>query len=76
MVEWENKDYVAQVQAIDPCDNLVYLSYMESGKDGLYRWPLNDDFSWQSFSTLKQKVSLILDAGQSSQRVQYFSLLD
>ena len=72
MVEWEGDNYVAQVRAIDEDLQMAYLSFMTSGKEGLFRWPLREEFSWESFSSVKYRVSLALNTEHSTQRVQYF----
>lgn len=70
---WQDKSYVARVDAIDA--DIVLLNFM-SERDGLFSWPSTEDTSWEHASALQRPVELQLVASHSSQRKQYYKFVD
>ena len=46
---------------------------MKKNKEGLFYWPVLDDFSWEPFSSFVREVELTLVEGVSKNRCQLYS---
>lgn len=56
---------------------LVLVQFMHcKGRLSLWYWPIQDEFSWEPVSGLKKVVTLTLNEAASTQRCQYFNVIE
>ena len=73
ILQWNKQDFVGQVLEMDEVLGISCVKFMKKNKEGLFYWPVLDDFSWEPFSSFVREVELTLVEGVSKNRCQLYS---
>lgn len=73
MVLWERKMYLAVVQETDELlERACVLFYDQKPGTEYYKFPVRPEYSWESFSSVREMVTLEIDASVSSHKRPLF----
>ena len=73
ILQWNKQDFVGQVLEMDDVLGICCVKFMKKNKEGLFYWPVFDDFSWGPFSSFVREVELTLVEGVSKNCCQLYS---